>query len=532
MAKTDTLKSKPAERLSRTRQRLKLIDACITALHLHGPSRTTIDKVVSIADMSPGIVNFYFETKAALLVAALEHLALEFETLVLEPLSAMRDQPMQALHRLIDLYLDPQVASARKVSVWYAFWGESSSRREYFTICGKHDLAFAALVQDLIARAIRERGTPHLDADAISLGLIGCLEMMWQEIAFQGEADVDRETAKKRCRAYLHSVFPNEMPVGYGRPDATAQTADSRFLSDIARFRNAWHFACRLSDIARAGDYVAWQSALHRALIVRGEDGTVRAFIDTCLHRPHVLSQGRSGNFGASIICAADGTVYSLEGRRQTQGGVLAPLAIFIDGEAIFVRHTAEGPPPASRLALPGATGEARSFDVAADWRLVVEHWADAYFDTHARVFGEQVKVDLQVEHEHSVSQSLPLRGQPDGFARRFYVRLCGPSDEAIIVRRLFWPNLFVETRPDGTVIRQVLPVGPGQSRIRVHYYRTSPETRLSEALSYLGGRIARAWEQQDIRTIVSTQTGSIADQPTGAVVAFKAWLRMHHPQT
>jgi TetR/AcrR family transcriptional repressor of bet genes len=198
------------EKLSRTRQRQKLIDACISALYLHGPSRTTIDKVVSIADMSPGIVNFYFETKAALLLSALESLAVEFEEQILAPLTASRDQPVQALEKLIDLYLDPEIASPRKVSVWYSFWGEASSRREYHEICGKRDVAFADIVSDLIARLIAQSGATHLDADAIALGLIGALEMMWQEIAFQTETDIDRDSARRRCRAYLRSVFPQQ----------------------------------------------------------------------------------------------------------------------------------------------------------------------------------------------------------------------------------------------------------------------------------------------------------------------------------
>ena len=144
--------ARPGEKLSRLRQRQKLIDACISALHQHGPSRTTIDKVVSIADMSPGIVNFYFETKAALLVATLDYLAVEFEEKVLLPLAALRETPVLALRRLVELYLDPDITTPRKVSVWYAFWGEASARHEYSEICGKRDLAFADLVRDLMAR--------------------------------------------------------------------------------------------------------------------------------------------------------------------------------------------------------------------------------------------------------------------------------------------------------------------------------------------------------------------------------------------
>ena len=67
------------ERASRARQRQRLIDACISALHIHGPSRTTVEKVVALADMSPGIVRFYFDSKDAMLVASLAYLAAEFE---------------------------------------------------------------------------------------------------------------------------------------------------------------------------------------------------------------------------------------------------------------------------------------------------------------------------------------------------------------------------------------------------------------------------------------------------------------------
>jgi AcrR family transcriptional regulator len=74
-------KSRPVSRPRNThaRQRQHLIDACISALHIYGPSRTTVEKVVAIAKMSPGIVRFYFASKAAMLVASLQFLATEFE---------------------------------------------------------------------------------------------------------------------------------------------------------------------------------------------------------------------------------------------------------------------------------------------------------------------------------------------------------------------------------------------------------------------------------------------------------------------
>src|SRR6202167_3708148 len=197
-------------RASRSRQRQRLIDACISALHIHGPSRTTVEKVVAIADLSPGIVRFYFDSKAAMLVASLEYLAAEFEQRVLLPVSQLRQSPVQALELLVDLYLDAEIASPRKVSVWYSFWGEASSRQEYYDICGKRDEEFAALVRELIERLIAHTGAAHLDADGVALGLIGVLEVLWQGFAFQSEASIDRAAAVRRSLSYLRSVFPGE----------------------------------------------------------------------------------------------------------------------------------------------------------------------------------------------------------------------------------------------------------------------------------------------------------------------------------
>ena len=86
---------------------------------------------MALADLSPGIVRFYFDSKAAMLVASLEYLAAEFEERVLVPVAQLKDSPVQALRLLVDLYLDADIASPRKVSVWYSFWGEASSRQEY-----------------------------------------------------------------------------------------------------------------------------------------------------------------------------------------------------------------------------------------------------------------------------------------------------------------------------------------------------------------------------------------------------------------
>ena len=173
-----------------------------------------MEKVVAIADLSPGIVRFYFDSKDAMLLASLGYLAAEFEERVLVPVGRLKDSPARALELLVDLYLDPEIASTRKISVWYSFWGEASSRQEYLDICGKNDEDFAVLVRQLMERLIAETGARHLDADGVALGLIGVLEVLWQGFAFQSEESIDRAAARERSLAYLRSVFPGKFAAG------------------------------------------------------------------------------------------------------------------------------------------------------------------------------------------------------------------------------------------------------------------------------------------------------------------------------
>jgi TetR/AcrR family transcriptional repressor of bet genes len=274
----------PRARAGRGRQRQLLIDACIAALHIHGPSRTTVEKVVAIARMSPGIVRFYFASKAAMLVAALKFLAAEFEEQVLLPVAALRATPVAALELLVDLYLDPDIASPRKVSVWYAFWGEASSRQEYYDICGQQDESSTALVRELIGALIDASSQPHLDPDGIALGLIGVLEILWQDIAFQSERDIDRVAARRRAMAYLQSIFPGQFaapaaataPAGLPSPAQPPSSSQPPSSAD-SLFAGGWSLVGHEAQIPRTGDSLTVVVGGERVQLLRGAGGAVHA---------------------------------------------------------------------------------------------------------------------------------------------------------------------------------------------------------------------------------------------------------------
>jgi TetR/AcrR family transcriptional repressor of bet genes len=490
-------------RAARSRQRQRLIDACISALHIHGPSRTTVEKVVSIAGLSPGIVRFYFDSKAAMLVASLEYLSAEFEERVLLPVSQLRQSPVLALELLVDLYLDADIASPRKVSVWYSFWGEASSRQEYYDICGKRDDEFAALVRELIERLIAQTGSGHLDADGVALGLIGVLEILWQGFAFQSEASIDRAAARTRALAYLRSVFPGQFagarplpqpapaPARAPEPPAAALSAASvPTLRPGARLpawayahaallaaerdrllRPAWQIIGHDAEIPAAGDFVSADLAGERALVVRDERGRLHALRNACRRRPHALVIARTGHLEGAIHCASHNLTYRLDGRLVDGDtpGDLSALGLTQWGRLIVVRSAGPATPAQfDGVGIDWAAFErmtpvgAQQIQVAADWKLIVERWLEA------------------------------------------------PTEQ----RQFLAPNQLIEVRRDAALILQVIPVAAGRSRLQRYDYLAATPTRRT-ASSKRGGathtgwqRQINAWLQREIALAESTQTG------------------------
>ena len=63
---------------------------------------------------------------------------------------------------------------------------------------------------------------------------------------------------------------------------------------DLERiFYRSWLFAVPACEIPKAGNYVTYKVGLYSVIIVRGADGVVRAFHNTCRHRGSTLCRAR-----------------------------------------------------------------------------------------------------------------------------------------------------------------------------------------------------------------------------------------------
>ena len=74
-----------------------------------------------------------------------------------------------------------------------------------------------------------------------------------------------------------------------------------------------WQMACREDEVAESGDYYEYVIARQSFLIVRGDDGVLRAFHNVCKHRGNQIANG-SGNT-PSFVCSFHAWCYSLSGK-------------------------------------------------------------------------------------------------------------------------------------------------------------------------------------------------------------------------
>lgn len=74
-----------------------------------------------------------------------------------------------------------------------------------------------------------------------------------------------------------------------------------------------WQMACRLEEIPEPGDYVTYENLGQSVIVIRGDDGDVRAFHNTCRHRGVQLVQG-PGRCESHFTCPFHGWCYGQDG--------------------------------------------------------------------------------------------------------------------------------------------------------------------------------------------------------------------------
>ena len=85
-------------------------------------------------------------------------------------------------------------------------------------------------------------------------------------------------------------------------------------------FLESWHLVGREDEVSQPGDYLVHDMCAESAIIIRGGDGVVRAFANTCRHRGTRLLDG-TGQCRA-IICPYHAWTYDQSGRLTGMRGM------------------------------------------------------------------------------------------------------------------------------------------------------------------------------------------------------------------
>ncbi len=106
-------------------------------------------------------------------------------------------------------------------------------------------------------------------------------------------------------------------------PLPSTHYVDNRIYTDPDIFRDeqrqlfagGWKLICHESELPRTGDYRVFTVAGMSIVMVRGGDGQIRSFLNTCAHRGAELVRELRGNVGRGFTCFYHLWTYDLEGR-------------------------------------------------------------------------------------------------------------------------------------------------------------------------------------------------------------------------
>jgi phenylpropionate dioxygenase-like ring-hydroxylating dioxygenase large terminal subunit/AcrR family transcriptional regulator len=587
---------RPRSEQRATGSRLDLIRATMAAIARHGLSSLTSTKIAAGAGHTAASINFHFGSKEALLLATLREVSEEFAEEIADVLANAGQDPLRGLLAIVDASLSRRLSDAQKVAVWYAFLAESKARKDYQRICGDRDQSFCQTVTTLCKRLIDARGaTRWPDADAVSLGLTGLIDQLWQGILFDGDG-FDREAAKRQCRAYLCSVFPwlaDQISTGLAvaaraaEPETTAEEGlrytlpawiyHSEELHQLERDRllmPAWQIVCHVSELANTGDYVAFEFFGQRGFVIRDGSGTLRAFHNVCAHRAHAVVGGERGQCAKFLTCSYHGWTYHLDGRNRSVSAPdsfakfdrskfgLKPIELEVFAGMVFVRFRSGEPNVAERMEPHKAElahyrieemvplDDLWVHDVAIDWKNLVENYVEDYHFPMGHP-GLSALMEPQYDREvfpgGTMRLSHRMREKPlKSWSAERYAAFLPTMEHLPVDMRRRWtylglfPTVFFDIYPEWLDFFQLVPLGPGRTRIRARSYGFPDDRREMKAARWLCTRLNSRVQAEDEVLTESVQQGLSSGAYTRGILSdkeivlagFQDWIRARIPVT
>ena len=312
------------------------------------------------------------------------------------------------------------------------------------------------------------------------------------------------------------AAFHGELSLARARtiPAAWYFDPDIYALECRAVFGDTWQYVARLEQLGASGSFVTVDIAGEPILVVRDDQGALRAMHNVCRHRAAQVINQSEGKL-TKLRCRYHGWTYDLTGRlrgtpefdgveefcKEEQG--LPAFAVDTWGPFVFVH---QGKPRQALRALLSSLPERtedmdleqlkfagrRVYDIGCNWKVFVDNYQDGGYHVntvHPGLAGALDYAHYRVDNfTWSSVQSSPIK----------------PSDDPTVSKvrtgahAYYWwifPNLMINLYHGVMDTNLVLPLGPDRCRVIFDFYFTQIDG--AEAQKFIAESIAVAHQVQ-----------------------------------
>ena len=295
-----------------------------------------------------------------------------------------------------------------------------------------------------------------------------------------------------------------------------------------AIFYRQWTFACHTGQVAEPGSYVTVKVADQNIVVLRGQDGTLRAFHNVCSHRAHELLQGCGKT--KLITCPYHAWTYHTDGRLRSAVGqkkvadfeahefALKPVKVETYAGFIFVNLDPDAAPLASQAG--NLESEIRKFcpdvetlkhsgrltyELKANWKNVVDNFLECYHCSIAHpAFVDLVDIQNYRTKTYGIySSHISPPGRCDNTAYKVQ-----EGEERDFSAWWLWPNVTfnVFPGPANITVLHIMPTGPETTFEHFDMFTLSDQLSESEqdAMRYVDDVL----QPEDIGLVESVQRG------------------------
>jgi choline monooxygenase len=305
-------------------------------------------------------------------------------------------------------------------------------------------------------------------------------------------------------------------------------------------FERNWQFAAHVSRLPEPGSYLTATAGRQPVLILRDEEGELRAFRNVCRHRGSRLLSG-DGKCGKAIRCRYHGWTYRLDGEligvpegRSIPGLDKSALGLFpvrVETLAglIFVNLDIHARPLAEQVA--GLAERMAEYHIdelvphrpldgsqPANWKIVADNYLEGYHVPIAHP-GLMRLLDYKaygVElHDGYVWFEAPLRDKPSGnLMERAYQRLVSPmpgvrEDSRRVWRYIYiYPNTAIDLYPDQVWVWKLDSDGPKATRDTAMLYRHPSASLRTRLAQFANRKVNEIVGEEDVDLVANVQAG------------------------